>query len=320
MKKPLIILTGPTAVGKTSASIRLAKALDGEIISADSMQIYQYMNVGTAKITPEEMEGIPHHLVDEITPDTPFHVYEFKKRAEACIQKIYERGKLPIVVGGTGFYIQALLYDIDFSEEEDDHSYRKELERLAEQNGPACLHEMLRKVDAASAGAIHPHNVKRVIRALEYYRQTGSPISAHNEAQRKKDSPYEFLYVVLTMERGKLYDRINERVEQMVAQGLWEEFKELTDRGYTRELTSMQAIGYKEFFPYLDGRAAFLDVVEQIKKDTRHFAKRQMTWFRREKEVIFLDKDEFKTEELLVQKILSLAAEKGIRNGKEGNN
>lgn len=320
MKKPLIILTGPTAVGKTSASIRLAKALDGEIISADSMQIYQYMNVGTAKITPEEMEGIPHHLVDEITPDTPFHVYEFKKRAEACIQKIYERGKLPIVVGGTGFYIQALLYDIDFSEEEDDHSYRKELERLAEQNGPACLHEMLRKVDAASADAIHPHNVKRVIRALEYYRQTGSPISAHNEEQRKKDSPYEFLYVVLTMERGKLYDRINERVEQMAAQGLWEEFKELTDRGYTRELTSMQAIGYKEFFPYLDGRAAFLDVVEQIKKDTRHFAKRQMTWFRREKEVIFLDKDEFKTEELLVQKILSLAAEKGIRNGKEGNN
>lgn len=320
MKKPLIILTGPTAVGKTSASIRLAKALDGEIISADSMQVYRYMDVGTAKIKPEEMEGIPHHLVDEITPDTPFHVYEFKKRAEACIQDIYERGKLPIVVGGTGFYIQALLYDINFSEEEGDHSYRKELENLAAQNGHVFLHEMLREVDAASADTIHPHNIKRVIRALEYYRQTGCPISAHNEEQRKKDSPYEFLYVVLTMERKKLYDRINERVEQMVAQGLWEEFQSLTDKGYTRELTSMQAIGYKEFFPYLDGSVSFLDVVEQIKKDTRHFAKRQMTWFRREKEVTFLNKDDFETEELLVQKILSLAARKGIRNGKEGNN
>ncbi len=320
MKRPLIILTVPTAVGKTAVSIQLAKALDGEIISADSMQVYRYMDVGTAKIRQEEMDGVPHHLVDEITPDTPFHVYEFKKRAEQCMEKIYERGKLPIVVGGTGFYIQALLYDIDFCEEESDHAYRRELEETAEQMGHEYLHQMLQKVDAASAEAIHPNNVKRVIRALEYYHETGSPISLHNKEQRKKESPYQFLYLVLSMERKKLYERIHERVRKMMEQGLWEEVRGLTERGYTRDLTSMQAIGYKEFFPYLDGHGSLSDVEEQIKKDTRHFAKRQMTWFRRERDVVFVEKDKFDTEKMLVQHILALAEEKGIRKREEGNN
>ncbi len=312
IKKPLIILTGPTASGKTAASIALAKAINGEIISADSMQIYQYMDIGTAKITPEEMDGVRHYLVDEITPDTPFHVYEFKKMAEAAMETIYAKGKIPILVGGTGFYIQALLYDIDFCEEEGDHHYRHELEALAQRDGAEALHVMLQKVDPASADAIHANNVKRVIRALEYYHETGIPISQHNSEQRKKESPYQFLYVVLTMDRGKLYARINQRVDQMVEQGLLEEMQALLDRGYTKDLVSMQAIGYKELFSYFEGYITKEKAIDDIKKDTRHFAKRQLTWFRREREVVFLNKDEYKNDKNIVEKIIELAKERGI--------
>ncbi len=312
MKKPLIILTGPTAAGKTAASIALAKAINGEIISADSMQIYRYMDIGTAKITPEEMDGVRHYLVDEITPDTPFHVYEFKKMAEAAMEKIYEKGKIPIVVGGTGFYIQALLYDVDFCEEEGDHSYRHELEALAAKEGAEHLHQMLQEVDPASAEAIHANNIKRVIRALEYYQETGTPISQHNSEQRQKESPYQFIYVVLTMDRGKLYARINQRVDLMVEQGLFHEMQQLLDRGYTKELVSMQAIGYKELFPYFEGEISKEKAIDDIKKDTRHFAKRQLTWFRRERDVIFLDKDNYETEEQIAKKIIDLATEQDL--------
>lgn len=304
MKKPLIILTGPTAVGKTSASIKLAKALNGEIISADSMQIYKYMSVGTAKIKKEEMEGIPHYLIDEITPDTPFHVYEFKKRAQACVERVYEKGKIPIVVGGTGFYIQALLYDVDFCEEETDHAYRRRLEQMAAQFGAGYVHDMLREVDAASAETIHPNNVKRVIRALEFFHETGVPISAHNKEQREKESPYDFLYFVLTASRGRLYRNINERVDQMVQHGLLEEFQMLLQKGYTKDMVSMQAIGYKELFAYAEGTVTLGEAVDQIKKDTRHFAKRQLTWFRRERDVIFLNKEDYKDEDTLIDEIL----------------
>lgn len=310
MKKPLIILTGPTAVGKTAVSIRLAQAVGGEVVSADSMQIYRYMDVGTAKITPEEMAGVPHHLVDEITPDTPFHVYEFKKRAEACMAGIYERGRVPVVVGGTGFYIQALLYDVDFCEEETDRSYRHELERLAMEQGASYLHDRLKEADAASAEAIHPNNIKRVIRALEYIHETGRPISAHNREQRQKESPYDFLYFVLTMDRGRLYDRINRRVDRMVENGLVEEFHTLVEKGYTKDMVSMQAIGYKELFAYLEGRQPLDEAVRQIKTDTRHFAKRQMTWFRREREVTFLNREDFADDEAIVAYILSKWKEK----------
>lgn len=312
MKKPLIILTGPTAVGKTAASVKLAKAVEGEIISADSMQIYQYMDIGTAKITPEEMSGIRHYLVDEITPDTPFHVYEFKKMAEDAMKKIWEKGKLPIIAGGTGFYIQALLYDIDFQEEREGQVFRHELEKKAEEKGARYLHEKLREVDPASAEAIHPNNKKRVIRALEYFHETGRPISAHNTEQRQKESPYQFLYVVLTMNRKKLYERINQRVDDMVAAGLFEEAETLIKRGYTKDMVSMQAIGYKELFDYFEGMISKEEAVEQIKKDTRHFAKRQLTWFRREKEVVFVDKEQFATDELLVEEIVRMAEERGI--------
>lgn len=316
-KKPLIILTGPTAVGKTAASIQLAKTVGGEIISADSMQIYQQMNIGTAKITPEEMQGIPHHLVDAIPPDTPFHVYEFKKMAEQAIHGIWRRGHIPVVAGGTGFYIQALLYDIDFNPEENEHSYRAELEKLAGIKGADFLHNQLKNIDPVSAECIHPNNIKRVIRALEYYHETRSPISAHNQQQRTKNSPYDFIYIVLTMNRQKLYARINKRVEQMFEQGLLEEAEALIRQGCTSDMTSMQAIGYKELFPYFEGKISKEEAMDQIQKDTRHFAKRQLTWFRRERDVVFLDKDQFEEEDAVVHEIIHLAEKRGIINHEE---
>ncbi len=313
MKKPVLILTGPTAVGKTAVSIKLAKAVKGEIISADSMQIYKYMDIGTAKIRSQEMDGIPHYLVDEITPDTPFHVYEFKRMAQEAMDRIWEKGKIPVLVGGTGFYIQALLYDIDFCREEDEtRSYRHELEQSAAMKGKEYLHKQLQAVDPVSAQNIHPNNSKRVIRALEYFHETGTPISSHNSEQRKKDSPYNFLYVVLTMDRKKLYERINQRVDLMFEQGLIREIKQLIDMGCTRDMVSMQAIGYKEWFPYFEGKVSQEEVKEQIKKDTRHFAKRQLTWFRRERDVVFLEKEQFPDEEDLVKEILHLAKEREI--------
>ena len=315
--KQLPCIVGPTACGKTTLGIALAKQYDGEIVSMDSMQIYRQMNIGTAKITPEEMQGIPHHLVDEIPPDTPFHVYEFKKMAEEAMRGIWGRGHIPVVAGGTGFYIQALLYDIDFNPEENHHSYRVDLEELARVKGAEYLHDQLRSIDPFSAECIHPNNVKRVIRALEYYHETGTPISAHNQQQRAKNSPYDFIYIVLTMDRQKLYARINKRVEQMFEQGLLEEAEALIRQGCTSEMTSMQAIGYKELFPYFEGKISREEAMEQIQKDTRHFAKRQLTWFRRERDVIFLDKDQFGDEEEVVREILHLAEKKGIINHEE---
>ena len=312
MKKPIIIFTGPTAAGKTKASIELAQKIGGEIISADSMQVYRKMNIGTAKITPEEMQGVPHHLVDILPVEEPFHVYEFQQLAKQSLKKIYENGHIPIVVGGTGFYIQALLYDVQFQEEREENKYRRELEEIAREEGAEALHRRLEEVDPESAGAIHKNNVKRVIRALEYYEETGTPISAHNKEQRENESPYNFLYVVLTMDRKKLYDRINQRVDQMAEQGLAEEVTKLHEAGYGKGLTSMQAIGYKEWFPYFEGKRSEEEVIEQIKKDTRHFAKRQLTWFRREREVQMIDKDQFNTESEIVEEIIRLAKEKGI--------
>lgn len=312
-RKPLMIVTGPTAVGKTSASVKLAKAIGGEIISADSMQVYKNMNIGTAKITPDEMDGVPHHMIDRITPDTPFHVYEFKKMAQACVDDICGRGRMPIFAGGTGFYIQALLYDVDFCEEEEEgHVYRTKLERLAKENGAAYLHDLLRRADADSADAIHPNNVKRVIRALEYIHNTGTPISVHNREQRDKPSPYDFLYFVLTMDRKKLYERINKRVDLMFEQGLVDEFGTLLEHGCTKDMISMQAIGYKELFPYVEGEISLEEAKEQIKKDSRHFAKRQLTWFRRERDVIFLDKDDYESEDELVKDMIYRAERKKL--------
>ncbi|MDD2979215.1 MAG: tRNA (adenosine(37)-N6)-dimethylallyltransferase MiaA [Hespellia sp.] len=299
MKKPLVILTGPTAVGKTRASIGLAKSIGGEIISADSMQVYQHMDIGSAKITREEMEHVPHYLVDEISPEEEFHVVRFQNMAKKAMKQIYENGHIPIIVGGTGFYIQALLYDIDFTENEKDEQYRQGLEQMAKEKGAGYLHEQLQKVDEKSALEIHANNVKRVIRALEYYHQTGQPISEHNERERQKQSPYNFAYFVLNDQREILYQRIDARVDAMMQMGLEAEVKELRDMGMNRNHVSMQGLGYKEILEYLDGECTLDEAVYKIKRDTRHFAKRQLTWFKRERDVIWLDKHLYSEEELL---------------------
>lgn len=300
MKQPLIVLTGPTAVGKTKASISLAKEIGGEIISADSMQVYKYMDIGSAKIRPWEMEDIPHYLVDVLRPEEEFHVVRFQQMAKEAMRQIYAKGHIPILAGGTGFYIQAVLYDIDFTENGTETEYREKLEEYVRMYGAGKLHDKLRAVDEKAAEEIHPNNVKRIIRALEYHHLTGECISAHNEMQRAKESPYEFRYFVLNDERSRLYKRIDDRVDQMMADGLLQEVKELKERGYTRELTSMQGLGYKELLAYLEGETTLEEAVYRIKRDTRHFAKRQITWFKREKDVIWIDKSKFGYDETAV--------------------
>lgn len=290
MKRPLIILAGPTAVGKTAASIRLAKAIGAEIISADSMQVYRHMDIGSAKIRQEEMEGVPHYLIDVLEPEEEFNVVRFQQMAKAAAEEIYAKGKIPLVAGGTGFYIQALLYDIDFTENDGDTSYRRSLEKTAEEKGGEYLHAMLREADPKAAEEIHPHNIKRMIRALEFHHQTGGKISEHNEAEREKSSPYDFAYFVLTDERSRLYERIDRRVDMMMEEGLLEEVLYLKERGVKRESTAMQGLGYKELYAYLDGECTLEEAVRIIKRDTRHFAKRQLTWFKRERDVIWADK------------------------------
>lgn len=296
-KKPLVVLTGPTAVGKTKASIGLAKAIGGEIISADSMQVYEYMDIGSAKIRPEEMQGVPHYLIDDLKPWDEFHVVRFQQMAKNAMEQIYANGHIPIVVGGTGFYIQALLYDIDFTGTAQDDTYRAELENLVKEKGAAYLHNMLRKVDPKSAEDIHANNVKRVIRALEYYRQTGQKMSEHNEEERRKESPYEFVYFVLNAPREQLYARIDRRVDQMIEEGLVDEVKHLKELGCTKEMVSMQGLGYKEILAYLDEECDLDTAVYTIKRDTRHFAKRQLTWFRRERQVTWIQKEVYDYDE-----------------------
>lgn len=293
----MVILTGPTAVGKSDLSIALAKALDTGIISADSMQVYKHMDIGSAKITPEEMCGVEHALIDVYEPDEPFHVVQFQHDAKAAMEHLWAENKLPLIVGGTGFYIQALLYDIDFTQEDADLRLRRKYEQMAADEGAQALHERLTKVDPQAAAQIHANNIKRVIRALEFYEKTGTPISAHNETERAKESPYGFAYFVLTDRREHLYERIDARVDAMMSQGLLDEVKRLRDMGYTRDMVSMQGLGYKELLAYLDGECTLDEAVYIIKRDTRHFAKRQLTWFRRERDVIWVDKSEFDYDE-----------------------
>lgn len=278
MKKPLIVIAGPTACGKTDISIELAKKIGGEIISGDSMQVYKLMDIGTAKVTNEEMCGIPHFLVDELYPDEQYNVMVFQKKAKEYMKGIYERGHVPIIVGGTGFYINALVYDNDFSEEE--APIREELYKIAEEKGTEELHRMLREVDPEYADEIHHNNVKRVARALEHYRLTGEKMSEHNKKSKQKESPYNTGFFILSMDREKLYERINLRVDIMMQNGLESEVRNLVNMGYSPELVSMQGLGYKEFIPYFNGEITLEEAVENIKKFTRRFAKRQLTWFR----------------------------------------
>jgi tRNA dimethylallyltransferase len=312
-KKPMVILTGPTAVGKTALSIELAKKINGCIISADSMQVYRHMDIGSAKVTPDEMQGVRHYLIDELSPTEEFNIVLFQQMAKKALEEIYANGQIPIIAGGTGFYIQALLYDIDFEDQDADMNYRKGLEEYAKEHGAHALHERLRDIDPVSYETIHENNIKRTIRALEFYEKTKTPISEHNEAEREKQSPYNFAYFVLTDERKRLYERIDRRVDVMMEQGLVAEVQKLKDMGCSRQMVSMQGLGYKEILDYLDGKCSLEEAVYIIKRETRHFAKRQLTWFRREREVIWLDKQQYGYEdERILADMCRILEEKGI--------
>ena len=311
--KPLVILAGPTAVGKTELSIRLAKRINGAIISADSMQVYKYMDIGSAKIMPDEMEGVKHYLIDELDPSDEFNIVRFQQMAKDALKEIYANGQIPIVAGGTGFYIQALLYDIDFTHQDSDEAFRKEMADYAAEYGAEALHEKLKEIDPVSYKTIHANNTKRVIRALEYYRMTGQPISAHNEQEHQKVSPYNFAYFVLTDDRKHLYDRIDYRVDLMMKKGLVDEVKNLYDMGYHKDMVSMQGLGYKELLSYLDGECSLEEAVYIIKRETRHFAKRQLTWFRGERDVIWLDKSAYQyNDQRILTDMCRMLQEKGI--------
>lgn len=290
-KKPLIVLTGPTAVGKTGLSIELAKRINGGIVSADSMQVYRHMDIGSAKITAAEMEDIPHYLIDVLEPQDEFSVHTFKGMALDAMADIYGKGMIPIVTGGTGFYIQALLYDIQFTDTADTDGYRAWLELQGEEKGAEWLHGELKKVDPAAAEQIHMNNLKRTIRALEYFHQTGQPISEHNAVERQRSSPYNYVYFALNRDRAELYRRIELRVDLMLKAGLIDEVKLLRQMGYTRDMVAMQGLGYKEILDYLAGEIPLEEAVYRIKRDTRHFAKRQLTWFRRERDVTWVELD-----------------------------
>ena len=311
MKKPLVIIGGPTACGKTELSIRLAKAIDGEIISADSMQVYRYMDIGTAKVTKEEAEGIPHYLVDALLPNEPYNVMVFQQKAKDYMQKIWEKGKIPIIVGGTGFYINALLYDNTFTETEGDTTFRQACYDLAEAQGAEVLYQKLWDIDPEYAKTTHANNIKRVTRALEYHHMTGEKFSVHNATEKQKQSPYEAVVVILTMERQKLYARIEKRIDLMMEAGLLDEVKKLLDMGYDGNLVSMQGLGYKEFLPYFAGENSQEKAVEDLKIGTRHFAKRQLTWFRRQLEGLWIDLSETDKQTAL-QMILQDMEKKGM--------
>ena len=292
-KEPLIILTGPTAVGKTGLSLRLAEAVRGSVISADSMQVYRKLDIGSAKVMPEEQNGIPHYLIDVLEPEEPFHVARFQEMAKEAIKDIRQKGRVPILTGGTGFYIQAVVKDVDFSESDGASGIRSDWEKEAAFKGPEYVHAKLASVDPEAAASIHPHNIRRVIRALEFYEQTGEKISEHNRNQSTRLSPWNVVYFVLNDDRSRLYAQIDARVDDMMRRGLEQEVRELAERGLTEENSSMKAIGYKEFFPYFRGEYSLERAVELIKRNSRHYAKRQLTWFRREPDVIWVNKPDF---------------------------
>ena len=291
-KKKLIVLTGPTAVGKTELSVRLAKKLDAEIVSCDSVQVYRGMDIGSAKVTPEEMQGVPHHLIDVLDPSEDFDLYRFQAMARAAVADIHARGKIPILSGGTGFYIQSVIYNVDLTENGEDPAVRARLQEIADREGPEALHAMLREADPASAEAIHPNNIRKVIRALEFLELSGTPISEHNARERQSESPYELSYFVLNRPRNELYGRIDRRVDLMMEAGLEDEVRGLLAAGIPRGGTAMQAIGYKEIAAYLDGTCTRDEAVARIKTASRHYAKRQLTWFRRERNVQWIELSE----------------------------
>lgn len=307
---PLVIIAGPTATGKTAASVELAKRLQGSVISADSMQVYRGMDIGSAKVTKEEMEGIPHYLIDVADPKDPWNVVRFQQEAVAAIRNIRRNGRLPFLVGGTGFYIQALIYGIDFTRMDSDPDCRAAMEEEARTRGSEGLYRRLQEADPEAAEAIHPNNIKRIIRALEFSQKSGGQkISEHNEKERQKEPVYDAAFFVFTMDREKLYRRIDARVDLMMERGLVQEVALLREKGLTKDDVSMQGIGYRQILRALDGEYSMEEAVRLIKRDSRHFAKRQLTWFRRERGVTWVDVDRFDSTEALADHL-----ERTIRN------
>ena len=305
MNNKILVIAGPTAVGKTDISIQLAKRLNGEIISTDSMQIYKKMDIGSAKISIEEMDGVPHHLIDFIDPSNEFSVSEFQKLAKEAIEDIHRRGKLPILAGGTGLYINSVVCTMNFAEGEKDETYRRELEELALEKGNDYIHSLLKEIDIDSYNSIHPNNVKRVIRALEVYKQSGKPFSAFKEENSIYKCDYDVYYYALNMAREKLYERINRRVDIMMDKGLIEEVKMLSDIGLTSDNQSMKGIGYKEILAYINGNIELETAIEMVKQGSRNYAKRQLTWFKKDPRTVFIDKDLFNNENEIINKIIN---------------
>lgn len=314
-KRPLVIIAGPTATGKSHAAVKLCKRIPGEVVSADSMQVYKGLDIGSAKVTEEEMEGVAHHLIDVLEPVEEFNVYEFKKLAKEAIDDIHRRGRIPVIAGGTGFYIQALLYDIDFTKDDNDREYRRSLLEMAQRGEEDRLYEMLKLADPDAAESIHPNNIRRVIRALEYHRLTGEQISKHNKRMRQKEAAYNFCYFVLNDDRSRIYEKINARVDRMAELGLFDEVKGLMDAGVARDMTAMQGIGYKEIASYYPGECQRDEAIEKIKLDTRHFAKRQLTWYKRERDVIWMDKRDYNGMDAIVDSMIRMIRDKGIWTG-----
>lgn len=311
-KDNLFILIGPTAIGKTSLSIELAKRMNGEIISADSMQIYKYMNIGSAKVTKEEMENIPHHLIDIVLPNEDFTVANFKDNATNLIKDINDRGKLPIVAGGTGLYINSLVYNLNFTQVPPNYEIRNKLESLGDKYGNEYLHQELQKIDIESANKISVNDRKRIIRAIEIFELTGKPMSVYNKNFRKPMEDYNLVMIGLNMDRKELYNRINLRVDLMIEEGLIEEVQTLLSMGYNKDLVSMQGIGYKEIIMYLEGTIALDESIELIKQGTRNYAKRQLTWFRRDNRIKWVNVDEISNLDDLSQYIIDYSKEKNI--------
>jgi tRNA dimethylallyltransferase len=307
MKKiPLIVVGGPTASGKTALAIELAKALDGEIVSADSMQIYKYMDIGTAKPTADELKECPHHLIGFREPDCDFSVADYTELAHKTIADITARGKVAIMCGGTGLYINSVVNDVDFGEYENNYELRKSLDELAKKDGAGVLLDMLAEFDPVSAKRLHPNNVKRIIRAIEFYKVSGVPISEHQERTKLKESRYNATMFLINHNREVLYDRINRRVDIMISDGLVDEVRSIMNMGYSRDLNSMQGIGYKEMIAYLEGEISLADAIDMIKQNSRRYAKRQLTWFRRDDRINMLSPDDAVNEALGILKKVEL--------------
>lgn len=319
-KIPLVVIIGPTAVGKTSLSVKVAKRINGEIISADSMQIYKGMDIGTAKIKEEEMENIPHYLINIVSPDEEFTVSDFQTKAKHYINAIYNKGKVPMLVGGTGLYINSIVYDLRFTGAEADKEYRNKLIREAEIYGNEYLYNKLKEIDLESAERIHPNNLNRIIRALEVFKQTGKPMSYFYKNFREENKDYNLIYIGLNTERSLLYKNINKRVDIMIKEGLIDEVKHLLQNGYNKNLTSMQGLGYKEIIEYLEGDISLDEAIDKLKRDTRRFAKRQLTWFRRDNRIHWLNLDKFSSNEEIFTYVINYINSKiNFQNGRSND-